>query len=144
MLGARVLQDRVSKEGGKRSQTRIHYKIRPSRTPAPIVNVRSAHLRRNRGRFYVDTGADVSLIKKECVINGEINREKLVTISGITPGKCVTLGSISVELSGHPCEAQVIPDDFPIDTDGLLGCDMLMLKAELCGYDFEIIYRPGP
>ena len=67
----------------------------------------------------------MSLIKQECVINGEINREKLVTISGITPGKCVTLGSIRVELSGLPCEAQVISDDFPIDTDGLLGWDML-------------------
>ena len=67
----------------------------------------------------------MSLIKQECVINGEINTEKLVTISGITPGKCVTLGSISVELSGLPCKAQVIPDDFPIDTDGMLGWDML-------------------
>ena len=87
--------------------------------------MRSAHHRRNRGRFYVDTGADVSLIKQECVINGVINTENLVTISDITPGKCVTLGSISVELSGLLCEAPIIPNDFPIDTDGLLGWYML-------------------
>ena len=67
----------------------------------------------------------MSLIKQECVINGVINTEKLVTICGIPPGKCVTLGSISIELSGLPCEAHVIPNDFLIDTDGLLGWDML-------------------
>ena len=76
--------------------------------------MRSAHLRRNRGRFYVDTAADVSLIKQECLINGVINTEKLVTI-----------GSISVELSGLLCEAHIIPNDFPIDTDGLLEWNML-------------------
>ena len=67
----------------------------------------------------------MSLIKQECVINGVINTEKLVTISGITSGICVTLGSISIKLSGLFCEAHIILNDFPIDSNGLLGREML-------------------
>ena len=55
----------------------------------------------------------------------EINKQKLVSISGIMPGECVTLGSICMELNGLPCEAHVVPDNFPIDTDGLLRWDMM-------------------
>ena len=84
--------------------------------------MRSPTLKRDRGRFYVDTGTDVSLIKHKCIKQEvEINKHKLVSISGITLGECVTLGNITMELNGLPCEAHVVPDDFPIDTDGLLG-----------------------
>ena len=31
-----------------------------------------------------------------------------------------------MELNGLPCEAHVVPDSFPIDTDGLLGWEMMM------------------
>ena len=89
--------------------------------------MRSATLKRDRGRFYIDTDADVSLIKHKCIKQEvEINKHKLVSISGITPGECVTLGNISMELNGLPCEAHVVPEEFPIDTDGLLGWDMMM------------------
>ena len=88
--------------------------------------MRSSTLNRDRGRFYVDIGADVSLIKHKCIKQEvEINKQKLVSISGITPGECVTLGSISMKLNGLSCEAHVVPDNFPIDTDGLLGWDMM-------------------
>ena len=81
----------------------------------------------DRGRFNVDTGADVSLIKYKYIKQeAGINRQKLVSISDVTPGECVTLGSINMELNGLPCEAHMVPDDFPIDTDGLLGWDMIM------------------
>ena len=56
----------------------------------------------------------------------EINKYKLVSRSGITPGECVTSGNISMELNGLPCKAHVVPDDFPIGTDRLLGWDMMM------------------
>ena len=49
----------------------------------------------------------------------------MVSISGVTPGECATLGSVKVEINDFVCEAHVVPGDFPIDTDGLLGWDML-------------------
>ena len=37
----------------------------------------------------------------------------------------IVLGSVQVEISGFLCEAHVVLEDFPIDTDGLLGWDTL-------------------
>ena len=88
----------------------------------PIINLRSPALNKNRGRFYIDTGANVSLIKRCCIKKDvEIDEYSKVSISGITPGECVTLGrtNINISLNGLSCEAQIVPDSFPID--GLLG-----------------------
>ena len=105
------------------------YKIRfaqAGRRP-PIVNLRSPQLERNHGRFYIETRADVSLIKKNKINKYvSIDQACVVSISGVTPGECATLGSVNVEINGFVCEAHIVPEDFPIDTDGLLGWDMLM------------------
>ena len=91
-----------------------------------MVYLRSPQLERNHGRFYVDTGADVSLIKKNNIIKYvPIDQNCVISISSVTPGECATLGSDQVEINGFLCEAHVVPEDFPIDTDGLLGWDML-------------------
>ena len=37
----------------------------------------------------------------------------------------MTLGRTNISLNGLSCEAHIVPDSFPIDTDGLLGWDML-------------------
>ena len=57
---------------------------------------------KSRGRLYVDTGADVSLIKQK-YINRKIavNNGRLGTISGIPPGESTTLGSINKEGEAH-------------------------------------------
>ena len=68
----------------------------------------------------------MSLIKENRINkNVPINKKSVVSISGVTPGECATLGSIQVEINGFLCEAHVVPEEFSIDTDGLLGWDML-------------------
>ena len=68
----------------------------------------------------------MSLIKKNKINkNVPIDQGCVVSISGFTPGECATLGSVKVEINGFSCAAHVVPVDFPIDTDGLLGWDML-------------------
>ena len=57
--------------------------------------------------------------------NVPINQESVVSISGVMPRECETLESVKVEINGFSCEAHVMPEEFPIDTDGLLGWDML-------------------
>ena len=47
----------------------------------------------------------------------KINKQKLVSISGITPGECVTLGSISMKLNGLPCEAHVDHSVVPFERE---------------------------
>ena len=68
----------------------------------------------------------MSLIKKDKINkNLPIDQGCVVSISGITPGESATLGSVKVEISGFLCAVHVVPEDFPIDTDRLLGWDML-------------------
>ena len=68
----------------------------------------------------------MSLIKKNKINkNVPIDQGCVVSISGVTSGECATLGSVKVEINGFLCEAHVVPEGFPIDTDGLLGWDML-------------------
>ena len=86
----------------------------------------SPYLRRGSGQFYVDTGADGTLIKRKCVReNISVNNDNIIAINGVTLGRCLTLGQIHIELCGLLCQAHIVPDEFPIDTDGLLGWDIL-------------------
>ena len=73
----------------------------------------------------------MSLIKKNKINKYmPINQACVVSISGVTPGECATLGSVKIEINGFVCEAHVVPEDFPIDTVGLLGWDMLTKHEE--------------
>ena len=127
IFGTRVLPDRATTEATT-IITKLKYKIRfaqAGRRP-PIVNLRSPQIERNHVRFYIDIGVDVSLIKKNKInTKVPIDQDCVVSISGVTPGECAALGSFQVEISDFLCEAHVVPEDFPIDTDGLLGWDML-------------------
>ena len=68
----------------------------------------------------------MSHIKKNKIItNVPIDQNCVISISGVTPGECATLGSVQVEINGFLCETHVVPEDFPIDTDGLLDWDIL-------------------
>ena len=43
----------------------------------------SLHLKRGSGQFYVNTGADVTLIKRKCVReNVSVNSEHIIAING--------------------------------------------------------------
>ena len=90
------------------------------------MELKSNNLIGGKSRFYTDTGADISIIKQGCVkVSTPIDNSRIVAITGVTPGECITLGRIDVQLQGLLCELHVVPDDFPIDTDGLIGWDTL-------------------
>lgn len=87
--------------------------------------MRSHNLTHGVCRFYVDTGAEISTIKLGSVnINTPIDTNHVISISGVTSGESFTLGKVHMILSELPCELHVVPDSFPIETDGLLGWDV--------------------
>ena len=64
----------------------------------------------------------MTLIKRKSVReNISVNSEHIIAINGVTPGKCLTLGQIYIDICRLLCEAHIVPDEFPIDTNGLLG-----------------------
>jgi len=74
----------------------------------------------------IDTGAAPNVIKKRS-LHPEIiiKRDDTLFLSGITNGRVETLGSIEISVMGHPVTLHVVPDNFPIAQEGILGSDFL-------------------
>jgi len=74
----------------------------------------------------VDTGAAPNVIKKRSLHpETVIKRGDTLFLSGITNGRVETLGSIEISVMGHPVTLHVVPDNFPIAQEGILGSDFL-------------------
>lgn len=73
----------------------------------------------------IDTGAAPNLIKRRSVRSEVIVRDENVYLSGITKERIKTLGTIKISYMGYPIELQVVPDNFPITQEGILGSDFL-------------------
>ena len=74
----------------------------------------------------MDTGADISIIK----INGTNDKTLIdcstkLEITGITQGKIFTMGTIKMLLNELMCEVHIVEDEIPIDTEGLIGWDVI-------------------
>lgn len=83
--------------------------------------------------FLIDTQADVSLIKliacSKINLNKILDKSQIINIKGITSFIISSLGTISVKLyaKNYPliCTLHVVPDEFDIPSDGILGKDFL-------------------
>lgn len=74
----------------------------------------------------VDTGAAPNLIKKRALHpETRIRTDDPLYLSGITSGRIKTLGSAEIELIGHLITVHIVPNNFPIAQEGILGSDFL-------------------
>jgi len=74
----------------------------------------------------VDTGAAPNLIKKNQLLpNARIDPQHLLRLTGITKGRVDTLGLVETKMHGHAIKFHVVPDNFPITQDGILGSEFL-------------------
>jgi len=74
----------------------------------------------------VDTGAASNLIKKgKLRPDVRISKNDLLRLTGITDGQVGTLGTTDVHVLGIKIILHVMPDDFPISQDGILGSEFL-------------------
>lgn len=93
--------------------------------------------------FLLDTGADISIIKKG-VIDEDLELENLVCrIKGVTASDIYTLGTIDtyllIENEYIKQKLHVVPNNFAIDTDAILGRDFLCNhRCKLNYEDFTI------
>lgn len=80
----------------------------------------------------IDTGAAPNVIKENFVGNKrKINQCEILYLNGITPEKIKTLGSIEIELLGYPVTLHVVPNEFPIVQEGILGSDFLQDASKI-------------
>lgn len=93
----------------------------------------------------VDTGADISLLKSSIISQTElVNKTETCEITGITEQKLQTIGTISTDIICPDSvlinqKFQLIPDEFPIPTDGILGRDFLTKFRCNINYDSWIL-----
>jgi len=74
----------------------------------------------------LDTGAAPNLVKKRSVHpETPVHTQEILFLSGITNGRIKTLGSIEVNFMGYPVTFHIVPDNFPIAQEGILGFDFL-------------------
>lgn len=74
----------------------------------------------------IDTGCALNLIKEKHVRKGtNINSEKRYSLVGIGNGMVKTLGEVILEFDGRKTEFQLVPNEFPVENDGIIGVNFL-------------------
>lgn len=87
----------------------------------------------------VDTESDITIIKNsELKPNSNIDRNEIVSMRGITNERILSFGSILINfIFGHfliQHKIHIVPDNFPIPSNGILGKDFI--KIHLCLIDY--------
>lgn len=88
----------------------------------------------------IDTGADISILKRSSLNSeNQIDTTDKITIRGVTDSETYSVGSVKgqVKIENKDIEQkfQIVDDNFPINTNGILGRDFLIKNN--CKIDYE-------
>ena len=89
----------------------------------PTVKLTLAHC-----KLMIDSGAQINLVKQNVIpedLIESVDNEKIITLRGITAHPIKTLKEIKVRINNILVAFQVVPQDFNIKQDGILGCEFL-------------------
>ena len=111
----------------------------------PIVELRSPEFSSESAYLYVDTGSEITLLKENCIDLNKltIDRSQIITIKGVTSGECFTLGTAYITMNNLVCKVHIVPSDFSIETDGLLGWETLEKHKGKIITDEKCLQFPG-
>ena len=77
---------------------------------------------KNPIHMMIDTGAGSNLIKQQAVkTNVKINKFECLKLTGINEHPVFTLGQITINIFGYSTTLNIIPNEVPIENDGILG-----------------------
>ena len=93
---------------------------------SPTIIMTSKDLVSENPRFLIDTGSKLNLIKEGALFKDiKVEKSRTFGLTGISDGLVQTLGTIHLKLLNINCEMNVVPDDFPIPWEGILGVQFL-------------------
>ena len=74
----------------------------------------------------IDTGAAQNLIKKK-VLNPDvpINKQNILKLRGINDLPFYKLGQVKINIFGYPILFNIIPNEVPVEEDGVLGSECI-------------------
>uniref|UniRef100_A0ABD2WQT3 RNA-directed DNA polymerase n=1 Tax=Trichogramma kaykai TaxID=54128 RepID=A0ABD2WQT3_9HYME len=88
----------------------------------------------------LDNGATVNLIKLSAVApDVEIFRDRYLSLGGITSEPVETLDYIYVSICSPSYRFYVVPNDFPIEADGLIGRNLMKKEQAVISYHYSSI-----
>ena len=100
----------------------------------PLIDVLNRHLE-NVGQFLLDTGSEGNLIKISSLPpDCEIDISKKVYLKGINEELKLALGTAELTIFGYTTEFQIVPEDFPIPCEGLLGTEYFETSHSLLDF----------
>jgi transposase InsO family protein len=103
------------------------------------LNLRTEGTKDEIIEYLVDTGSEVSVIKKGKLRGDKMCRVSHIPLSGIGAGVVTTRGSTGLRISVRDeifeHEFLVVPDDFPIPVDAILGLDFLTRQKITLDFD---------
>ena len=93
----------------------------------------------NQLTFLIDTGADVSLCKEKFLYRYEENQDEYCNLTGISGEIIKSFGSTTIKILINNTiieqNVQLVANDIPIGTDGILGRDFL--SQYKCNIDYD-------
>ena len=93
---------------------------------SPNVDLSSKDLKNGRGKFVVDTGAELNLIKgKRIETRVPVNSLVRYHLFGINEKGVKTQGEVNLLINGTPRAFQIVPNNFPAKSDGTLRMPFL-------------------
>ena len=117
-------------------------KTKPSESPAIFLS--SPDFISKDAKFLIDTGSDINLIKENLLNkNIKINKKQIFGLIGITNEFVHTLGTVIIKIKNINCLFSVVPADFQIAWDGLLGNEFLKENKANLSYEKQEINLKG-
>lgn len=87
----------------------------------------------------LDSGSEVNLIKHDTLSpNIDIISSQVISVRGIANTPVLTHGTAVIELFGVAVVFHVVPNDFPISQDGIIGCGFMQEHRATIDYHREI------
>ena len=116
--------------GEEEEEIEVYHLLGDEEISAPIVE---CAVENNPGvfSFFCDSGAGPCLLKENAINPkyNQINREKIAKLTGISEEPVFTLGTLELKLWGVNVRFHLVPSNFPIETNGLLGRSFLSKRA---------------
>jgi len=80
-------------------------------------------------------GSDINLIKNESLNENVPNNSKIVfELSGVTKGRTRTIGVAKIRIFGIEILFHIVPNNFPIRQDGILGTEFFKSQNATIDY----------
>ena len=90
--------------------------------------------------FMLDSGATVNVVKLTSLNrDAQVQEGNALKIGGITPGAMNTLGTVTLTIKGAPYTFHVVPGNFPILEDAVIGRCLMKLRGAIMSYYYNAL-----